>query len=236
MKRMIGSFAVCLVLFLAVLPVQAISTREPVTACFTKTPVVLLTFDDGPHRWHTPLLLEILEKYKVPATFFVVGLRCVENPELLRRIHEKGHTIANHSWSHPRLQNLDEKTVEEQVRFCNQAVEAITGVRPRFFRPPGGHWNQTVLRITDEKGMYLVLWTLNGCDVSADTPDKIARSVLANTTPGTIILLHDGFDRTLEALPAIIEGLRARGFFFANFDQAFPVRTEPVPLTASNPQ
>ncbi len=235
MKRMIAPFAVCLVLCFAVLPAQAISTREPVTVFFTKTPVVLLTFDDGPHRWHTLPLLEILDKYKTPATFFVVGLRCVENPDLLRLIHEKGHTIANHSWSHPRLQNLDEKAIEEQVRFCNQAVESITGVRPRFFRPPGGHWNQEVLRITDEKGMYLVLWTLNGCDVSADTPEKIARSVLANSAPGAIILLHDGFNRTLEALPIIIEGLRAMGFVFASFDQAFPVMPEPVPLSASNP-
>jgi peptidoglycan/xylan/chitin deacetylase (PgdA/CDA1 family) len=191
---------------------------------------VALTFDDGPHRWHTPELLEILRTWGIKASFFVVGKCAAENPRLLQKIHEDGHCIANHSWSHPDLTRFSRDDLVGEIRYCNQVVEALTGKRPKFFRPPGGRWNDQVLRIVSDEGLLSVLWTVNGYDVPPRPPEELAELILRRTRPGAIILLHDGGGATIEALPIIIEKLLFDDYLFVTLDQMFPVRVTPIPL------
>ncbi|MGC9373199.1 MAG: polysaccharide deacetylase family protein [Thermovirgaceae bacterium] len=194
---------------------------------------VALTFDDGPHRWHTPKLLEILRVRGIKASFFVVGKCAAENPRLLQKIHEEGHCIANHSWSHPDLTRFAKDNLVFEIRYCNQVVEALTGKRPKFHRPPGGRWNDEVLRIVSAEGLLPVLWTVNGYDVPPRPPEELAELILRRTRPGAIILLHDGGGATAEALPVIIEKLLSDDYLFVTLDQMFPTRVAPIPLVTA---
>lgn len=206
------------------------SSTGPVMRGPDSVQAVALTFDDGPHRWHTPELLEILRERNIKASFFVVGQRVAENPGLLQKIHEAGHCIANHSWSHPDLTRLTMNDIVDEVRFCNQVVEALTDERPKFFRPPGGRWDDKVLRVVSDEGLLSVLWTVNGYDIPPRPPEELAELILRRTRPGAIILLHDGGGATAAALPAIIERLQVDGYLFVTLDQMFPTRVTPIPL------
>lgn len=191
---------------------------------------VALTFDDGPHRWHTPELLDLLGKWEIKASFFVVGKCVAENPQLLQRIHQDGHCLANHTWSHPDLTTLTGQSLVDEIRFCSQVVEALTDERPRFFRPPGGRWDEAVIKAVTDQGLLPVLWTVNGYDVPPRRPEELADLILRRISPGAIILLHDGGGATAEALPMIIERLYLEGYAFVTLCQMFPAKITPVPL------
>jgi len=229
--RAMAIFTTILVLFVSTGAAASLSSPPgPVMQGPDSVRAVALTFDDGPHRWHTPELLEILREWNIKASFFVVGKCAAENPRLLRKIHEEGHCIANHSWSHPDLTRFAKDDLVDEIRFCNQVVEALTGHRPKFFRPPGGRWNDQVLRTVSDEGLLPVLWTVNGYDVPPKPPEELAELILRRTRPGAIILMHDGGGATAAALPAIIERLQADGYFFVTLDQMFPQRVTPIPL------
>jgi len=193
---------------------------------------VALTFDDGPHPWHTPQLLDMLETFQVRATFFVVGIKCAENPLLLKEIARRGHTVANHSWSHPNLVKLKDKKIEEQIRLCNQAIEGITGNPCHFFRPPGGNWDHRTLKIAQKLGLRTVLWTINSYDTGDKSlsPADGAQRVTRKATPGAIILLHDGGNFTLGALPYIINTLTRDGYSFVTLEEMFRDPPKPINL------
>ncbi|MFP4481529.1 MAG: polysaccharide deacetylase family protein [Thermovirgaceae bacterium] len=227
-------FFVTAVVILSVYSVAAASLSSPPRPVMhgpDSIRAVALTFDDGPHRWHTPELLDILRKWDVKASFFVVGQCVAENPRLLQKIHEEGHCIANHSWSHPDLTRFSKKTLVDEIRFCNQVVEALTGGRPKFFRPPGGRWNDEVLSVASEENLLSVLWTVNAYDVPPKPPEELAELILRRTRPGAIVLLHDGGGATAEALPIIIERLLSEDYLFVTLDQMFPTRIPPIPLS-----
>lgn len=194
-------------------------------------PVVALTFDDGPHQFTTPRLITLLDELSVKGTFFIVGTQAVQFPGILEDLASRGHTVANHSWSHRNITQLDRGALLEELAFCSQAIETITGVRPRFFRPPGGKWDRQSLATVQELGLTTVLWDVTGRDMVQRSPRQMAASVVKAAVPGSIILLHGGMEWTMEALPLIVEGLRARGFLLVSLDQMFPsAREAAVPL------
>lgn len=224
----IATFAMMFVSFAAWASLP--SSTRPVMRGPDSVQAVALTFDDGPHRWHTPELLEILREWNIKASFFVVGQCVAENPGLLQKIHEAGHCIANHSWSHPDLTRLTMNGIVDEVRFCNQVVEALTDERPRFFRPPGGRWDDKVLEVVSNQQLLPVLWTVNGYDVMPKPPEELAHLILRRISPGAIILLHDGGGATARALPTIIETLLSKGYRFVTLEQMFPPKVTPIPL------
>ena len=193
----------------------------PIASGPCSAPVVALTFDDGPHAWKTPELLEILKDLDVRATFFIVGRQAVQFPELLSEIVARGHGVANHSWSHRNMPLLSPDQIFDEIVFCSQAVEAITGIRPRFFRPPGGNWNEAVISAAGELGLATVLWNVNAYDTTAKKPEEVASSVIRNSGPGAIILMHGGMGNTIAALHLIVAGLREKRLLFATLDQMF---------------
>lgn len=206
----------------------------PIASGSSSTPVVALTFDDGPHAWKTPEILKILEELDVRATFFIVGIQAVQFPEILADIVAGGHGVANHTWSHRNMPLLRPDQIFDEIAFCSQAIEAITGIRPRFFRPPGGNWNEAVVSAATELGLLTVMWSVNAYDTTAKNPEEVASSVIRNSGPGTVILMHGGMDNTIAALPVIVAGLREKRLLFATLDQMFRFAPEAeIPLRAS---
>ncbi|MFE2377247.1 polysaccharide deacetylase family protein [Streptomyces sp. NPDC059398] len=180
---------------------------------------VALTFDDGPLPRYTRRVLDVLERYEVPATFFCCGIHVAgEGGEQLLRMREQGHTIGNHTWSHPFLPELTRAGLTEQIDRAGEAIAQATGGDvPHLFRPPYGARTPEVLGWLRESGTTTVLWDVAPDDWALRPADVIARDVLADVRPGSVVLLHDGGgDRspTVDSLAPIIEGLLARGYEF----------------------
>lgn len=188
----------------------------------TADPLVALTFDDGPHPGVTERILDLLREKEVKATFFVVGRMAVKSPDLVKRMADEGHTVANHTFYHNNLTTLPPENMELEWKLCNDAIEGITGRRPRFGRPPGGQYNGEVLRATKRSGLTTALWTINTADYTGKTPQQILRRIERNLRCGAVILLHDGPLETVEALPEIIDFIRRKGYRLVSLDEVIP--------------
>ncbi len=175
---------------------------------------VYLTFDDGPDPEITPRLLVLLDHLKCPATFFVTGFRAERYPGIVRNAVNAGHVIAGHGYNHRSLLFAGEKTIRNELNRTREAIHQATGDHPSLFRPPYGRLGPSVPEIAGELGMTVVLWSLSPSDYRPAAPSRIVRRVVGRAGSGDIILLHDrgrGSGQTLEALPDIVEGLRAKG-------------------------
>lgn len=172
---------------------------------------VALTIDDGPHPLITSLFLDILHDRGIQATFFVVGEKVEECPELLRRMVAEGHEIGNHTYSHPRLGQVSDVAALTQIRAGALAIGKVAGVQTRLLRPPGGGIAEHVLRAATAANCTVVLWTHNSNDWTKPAPEEIAANALRNLKPGSIILMHQGDIESVRALPLIIDGVRERG-------------------------
>ena len=192
---------------------------------------VCLTFDDGPAPPFTERILEILREHHVPATFFLCGKNVERHPEMTRRMVAEGHTLGNHTYSHPYLYFKSRARIAEEIDRAQEVIEKVAGCRPQVFRPPYGARWFGLLPALLERRMHLVLWSALGYDWKRTAPE-IVKAVLRGLKPGAVILLHDGretrptgeIDRspTVEALPAIIEGARQKGYTFAPLQDFLP--------------
>jgi peptidoglycan/xylan/chitin deacetylase (PgdA/CDA1 family) len=183
---------------------------------------VAITFDDGPNPCATPRILEVLRRAQVPATFFVLGRHAERWPELVRRMADEGHQLGNHGYWHRKLHRRSPAYVRDDLTRGTDEIERASGVRPRHFRAPHGFRNPWVTPIARSLGQQTVGWSLGVWDSARPGASEIARRALEGLHAGSILLLHDGdgYDadgdrmQTAEALPTIIDGLRARGFRF----------------------
>ncbi|MCW3820805.1 polysaccharide deacetylase family protein [Micromonospora sp. DR5-3] len=196
---------------------------EVVWGVRTTERLIALTFDDGPLPQWTPMVLDTLEKYAVPATFFLVGVRAREHAALVRGRLGR-HEVGNHSWAHHDLARMDAHTAYDDLRRSHEAIVQATGVAPRLIRPPWGHLGGAVLHAAARLDYRLVLWTLQMVEGEfPNDPAGHARRIVADVQPGTILLGHDvGTQRRLVALrglPDMINGLRARGYTFVTVSQ-----------------
>jgi len=177
--------------------------------------VIALTFDDGPDPVYTPEVLAVLKRFQVTATFFMIGWEADATPDLVRQVASAWHGIGDHTWNHVDLTGLDEAGFRRQVDPTNNLLGSLTGRRISCVRPPRGHINKEVVRRLAAGGLTAVLWSDDPRDWTRPGPSAIVQRVLAQASPGAIVELHDGGgDRseTVQALPAIIEGLRAQGY------------------------
>ena len=180
--------------------------------------VVALTFDDGPKPGMTEPLLEMLINARVPATFFVIGKHVMEYPELTRRIADAGMELANHSYTHRNLTTLSAEQVAQEMLGTQAAIMTVTGKMPRFMRPPGGNWNNTVAQVVREWGLTPCMWTVDVYGSEVLGAQQVANAVLKEVQPGSVILMHNGKASTLQALPTILRELKARGYAFTTVD------------------
>lgn len=183
----------------------------------TDEKVLALTFDDGPDPRFTPQLLDVLERERVPATFFVCGRQVQAHPELLRREVAAGHEIGNHSWSHLDLAAATEQEVRSELTRTSEVVEQVGGVRPRILRPPWGRISGVAMHVAAALAMDVVVWDVRLLDLEHDhatTVDHVRRHLV----PGTVLLGHDSGPASraigIGAMPEIIANARARGYRF----------------------
>jgi peptidoglycan/xylan/chitin deacetylase (PgdA/CDA1 family) len=189
---------------------------------------IALTFDDGPCAGYTERILEILRRFEVKATFFVCGENVERDPETLRKVQAEGHTIGNHSYSHPFPFFRSRRFFARQIDCTQAAIEKVTGKRPTLFRPPYGARWLGLEPVLEARGLRLVNWSDTGYDWELGT-EGIVRETLKHLGPGSIILLHDGrrnlpphrVDRspTVEALPAILEAAKKAGLRFVSLEE-----------------
>lgn len=195
----------------------------------THEKVVALTFDDGPRPMFTPKILDILDKYHVKATFFMIGKYMDQYPDIVREVVRRGHAIGNHTYTHPHNIELDTQaqTIRELDR-CERVIERLTGSRAHLFRPPRGLIDGSVFTIAAEEGYTTVLWSVCADHCDAPTPELMAKRALANNRPGGIILLHDGETgirwKDVAATPLIIEELQKRGYRFVTVPELLEMR------------
>jgi peptidoglycan-N-acetylglucosamine deacetylase len=180
---------------------------------------VALTFDDGPDPVDTPKLLDILRDKNVKATFFVIGKRADQHPEIVRRAWAEGHLIGNHTWSHRHLFCfLTPSQLRTEIERGTESVLRICGFRPRLFRSPVGLRHPLLRPYLKDAGLEYISWTIRTRDTFATDSGALAQRILKQAAGGDIILLHDhlpgGTQVMLEALPRVIDGLRKRGFEF----------------------
>jgi peptidoglycan-N-acetylglucosamine deacetylase len=184
--------------------------------------IIALTFDDGPDGKTTLQILDILEQYKVKATFFWVGKNLQTYPYVGRKIVRLGHAIGNHTWSHA-YQAINRETTAQEIEETSALIEQITGVKPIFFRPPLGRLDNGLVSYAKERHYIIALWSINSEDsVGYPGVRTIAQNVVNRAHPGGIVLLHDApwFRwKTVAALPTIIERLQAQGYRFVTLPE-----------------
>ncbi|MBU2993515.1 polysaccharide deacetylase family protein [Octadecabacter sp. 1_MG-2023] len=197
-----------------------LSDAATITAVRTPSPVVAMTFDDGPHPTHTPRLLDMLRERGLRATFYLIGNRVVQYPQIARRIAEEGHEIGNHSWSHPFLNNYSDRSAILEIDQTTNAIFQVTGRPPVTFRPPYGAFTRrqrTLLH--DTRSLPTILWSVDPQDWRRPGSNVVANRILSHTQQGGIILSHDIHRGTVDAMPQTLDGLTARGLHFVTVSQ-----------------
>lgn len=188
------------------------------------TKKVALTFDDGPNTQSTMRLLHILEQEQVEATFFVLGQMVTAHPAAAAAIVEQGHEIANHSYSHPDLTRLSNEAIRNEVKKTDEAIFRTTGVLPQTFRAPYGAVTQDVIK---QVGLPMIHWEVDSLDWQLRDPQAISSKVLAEVRPGSIILMHDIHESSIDAVPAILSGLREKGYEFVTITTLLSEEQQP---------
>lgn len=196
------------------------SGKTSYSACYVDGPYIAMTFDDGPSAELTPKLLDALKQRGIKATFFMVGQCVAQNPDIVRRMVDEGHEVANHSWNHPALTKLGPDGVKRQLSDTSDMIFRACGVRPVVMRPPYGATNATLnKRINDEYGMKVVLWSVDPLDWKYRNADRVYNSITQAAQPGSIILAHDIHASTVAAMPRVFDTLLAKGYKFVTVSE-----------------
>lgn len=174
--------------------------------------VIAISFDAAWGNEDTEQLIDILGKYNVKTTFFVVGTWVDKYPESVKQLSDAGHEIMNHSNSHPHMTELSVEKMKEEANKCDEKIKAITGVKPTLFRAPYGDYNDTVVQTMRETGHYTIQWDVDSLDWKNLTADEICKRVTEKVKPGSIVLFHNAALNTPEALPTIIDCLQKDGY------------------------
>jgi peptidoglycan/xylan/chitin deacetylase (PgdA/CDA1 family) len=177
---------------------------------------VALTFDDGPDPSCTETLLDGLKKRKVKASFFLIGENIPGNENLVRRMHEEGHLVGNHTYSHVQLPLLSEEEAYREIVSTGNLIYQITGEYPSFVRPPYGEWKEGMEFIVT---MIPVNWTVDPLDWEVKDADLVVSRVESQVKNEDIILLHDCYESSVQAALRIIDDLTSRGYEFVTIDR-----------------
>lgn len=181
--------------------------------------MVSLTFDATYGDNQTYKLLQILRDNNIKATFFLSGIWLINYPHLVRAIAAEGHEIGNHSLTHPHLPLIPLTEVINQVMRTEALIKNISGLDPYLFRPPYGEYNQAILNTLASLGYVTIMWTIDSLDWKNPGVEQITSRIVDNVEPGAIILMHQSSAQTAEALPAIISGIKEKGYSFGTVTQ-----------------
>lgn len=200
-------------------------------------PYIAMTFDDGPSAETTPRLLDILKQRNLKVTFFEIGQNAERNPAIVKRILAEGHEIGNHSWTHPQLSKLSDERVTEEITKTQDAIKNASGsgYTPTLLRPPYGAITARQKEwIEKQFGLSIIMWSVDPFDWKRPGESVIEQRILAGARPGAIILSHDIHKQTVDAMPATLDALIAKGFKFVTVSQLIAMNTPKSSATPSS--
>ncbi|OME88351.1 xylanase deacetylase [Paenibacillus sp. FSL A5-0031] len=169
-----------------------------------------LTYDDGPNASNTTSLLNALKQAGLRATMFNLGQNAQNNPSLVRDQVNAGMWVGNHSYTHPHMTTLSSSQMSSEITRTQQAIQSATGAAPKLFRPPYGETNATLKSIESQNGLTEVLWNVDSQDWNGATTAQIVAAA-GRLQNGDVILMHDQYQTTLQAIPQIAQNLKSRG-------------------------
>lgn len=179
-------------------------------------PKVALTFDDGPSPKYTPLLLDGLKERNVQATFFLLGKNVKENQKLVQRMQTEGHLLGNHTYNHVQLNKIPETTARQEILKTNNEIYEATGNYPEYMRPPYGAWKKNMELCVE---MLPVFWDIDTLDWKSQNVDAILKAAGEEPEDGSIILMHDEYQTSVEAALLLIDRLKEKGYEFVTVDE-----------------
>jgi peptidoglycan/xylan/chitin deacetylase (PgdA/CDA1 family) len=222
----LGMFPVlAVIVWLILLVVGSVNIRsgfymEAFCRGITNEKVVALTFDDGPDEKHTPLILEILKKHRVTATFFIIGRKAEKQEALLQRIISERHALGIHSYSHAFFFDFfGRKKMEQDLLKAEGIIMKATGERPVLFRPPYGVTNPVLAKVVKKLGYKVMGWSVRSFDTTAKDAEKVAERVIRKLHPGAVVLMHDTQKITPEALERVIKMAKEEGYRFVDLEK-----------------
>ena len=225
MLRTIKYLSFLLALIILATPISA-ATHQGLNEFYYKRnekKMIALTFDDGPHPIYTKLILDILRKYNVKATFFIIGENVKYYGDVLDEVVSDGHELGNHTFSHQNIKNKSADDLLSEIEDCTEAIYQQCGEKTLLFRPPGGIMADVCLEDSDILSNYnIIYWSIDTHDWAHEPPQKIAQNVIKSIKSGDIILMHDYIGHnapTAEALERIIPRLIERGFNFVTVSE-----------------
>ena len=198
----------------AAVDASASARQLPIYCVQRDQKLVSISFDAAWGNEDTQDLIDILDRFQVKATFFVVGDWVDKYPESVKALHDAGHEVMNHSNSHAHMSQLSSEAIVADVEACNDKIEAVTGVRPTLIRPPYGEYDNNVITSIRSIGMEPIQWDVDSLDWKDLPAGEITERVVSRVQPGSIVLFHNAALHTPEALPAILETLLQEGYTF----------------------
>ena len=183
----------------------------------TDKKLVALTFDDGPN-YNTNKILDVLNKYHVPATFFVLGSKIKGNEYILNKMKDSGMEIGNHTYNHLLLTKYKEDKIKKEITDTNNLIFEITGKEPKLFRPSYGSFNKKIKNISE---MPIIIWDIDTLDWKYHNSKKITSRVVNKVKDGDIVLMHDIYSATANSLNIIIPELQSKGYTFVTIPELF---------------
>ena len=195
--------------------------------------VVALTFDDGPDGNTTPQALDILAKYKIKATFFVQGKNIAGNEAILKRMQAEGHEVGNHSWNHPVLTQLSLEDAKKQITDTEAAITNVLGKSSKLMRPPYGAISDDIRNSLD---LSFIMWDVDSLDWKSKNEAAILTEIQRQATDGSIILMHDIHQTSVNALPNVIEYLQGQGYSFVTVSELLGNHVKPHEIYYSRNQ
>jgi len=209
----------CVVNHPAVVGAPAATRQLPIYCVEKDYKVLSISFDAAWGNEDTQQLIDILGKYNIKATFFVVGEWVDKYPESVKALHDAGHEVMSHSNDHAHFNSLSAEEITADLNTCNDKIEAVTGVRPTLFRCPYGEYDDHVINAVRSLGMEPIQWDVDSLDWKDLSAGEITQRVTSKVQPGSIVLFHNAALHTPEALPAIIEALLQEGYQFVPISQ-----------------
>lgn len=218
-------FIILFTIYIAMLVYGSYNVRsnfyvKTVSSARTAQKQIAISFDDGPAPAYTPEILKILKEHQVKAAFFCIGKRVQENEALVKQVHEEGHIIGNHSYSHDMWFDLfPSRKMADDLEMMNSATQKIIGVKPKLFRPPYGVTNPNLKKAIQKCNFISIGWNIRSMDTVIKDAQKLLSKVTGSLKPGSVILFHDTSKATLDMLSSFILQARSMGYEIVRLDK-----------------
>lgn len=219
-KSTLITFIIIIVLLFSVIPIlgervlmaSGANRRLPIYSVQTGEKKIAISFDAAWGDEYTLKVLDILDKYNIKTTFFLVGFWVEKYPDHVREMNNRGHEIGNHSSTHPHMSQLSKEQMANELNSTGDKIQAITEKKPNLFRPPFGDYNNLLIETAEENGYYTIQWDVDSLDWKNMGSIQIVDRVVRNVKNGSIVLFHNNSEYVLEYLPPILEKLQSEGF------------------------